>query len=43
MHVKDKDIRVKCVKGLEKMSNKPKRPLPPPKTRKYFELKRKKG
>ncbi len=42
MH-KNNDVRVKYVKGLEKMSTKPKRKPPPPKTRKFFEIKKKKN
>ena len=39
---KAKDMRVEYIKGLQKMSNKPKRPPPAPKTRRFFEIKKKK-
>jgi hypothetical protein len=42
MHEKPKDIRKDTIKAIQKMSNKPTRKPPPAKTRKYFELKRKK-
>jgi hypothetical protein len=39
---KPKDMRKETVKAIQKMSNKPVRKPSPPKTRKFFELKRKK-